>query len=556
MPERAFGVSIDGTRVTVVETLGDIAVSSNSVDAGSLEDSLTVALEGIRQKRKDPAIRVAMLAPSVSMRRIDATASLAASRADFEDAVFAALPVNREVTAVAGAFFDPDALVGDAVSAGVAVVGPADRVEEVYRLVGKRRIELVASPLLLAGFDGVWLGLHDGVADVTLVVDGRPLAYRQLRAGGLNALLSVLGDPADASLGRSRVRGALAGTASDPIADVELGRYLRMVAGELAQTVDYWRKTGEPVPGNSEVLVYGSGASSPAERAVTEAGFKVVMPDLLLQALSYVPPAGRGESLLALCAAATAGRYMPQASFTNPLFAALLESRRRVRRRLTVAAGAIVAAAFVGLALVRPFVDGWLSSRRAESDLAAARSEFEGKASWYYKKVDLEARRAVVEAADSSEPAWEDVYRVVFGSVPPSAVISQVVSTASGTSVVVTVSVSHPGGNSDDLAAWLVALDAVDGVSDVWTSGFAVREDGAATYDVSLRMDLAPGAVPVVIDPSAASVDVAPSVPAPVAAPVVVPTTVPAPIVPDADAPTPPVTTVPPSTNVPGEVAP
>ena len=492
MTERAFGVSIDGNRVTVVETLGDIAVSSNSVDAGSLEDSLTVALEGIKQKRKDPAIRVAILAPSVSMRRIDATAALAASRADFEDAVFAALPVNREVTAVAGAFFDPEAMVGDAVSAGVAVVGPADRVEEVYRLVGKRRIELVASPLLLAGFDGIWLGLHDGVADVTLLVDGRPLAYRQLRAGGLNALLSVLGDPDDESLGRSRVRGALTGTASDPIADVELGRYLRMVAAELSQTVDYWRKTGESVPGNSEVLVYGSGSSSLAEGVLREAGFKVVMPDLLLQALSYVPQSGRGESLLALCAAATAGRYMPQASFTNPLFAALLESRRRIRRRLIVAGAALAGVVFVGLTLVRPFVDGWLSSRRATSDLAAARSEFEEKSAWYFKKVDLDARRTLATGAEASEPRWEDVYRLVFESVPRGASISQVVSTASGTSVSVTVSVSHPGGNSDDLAVWLVALDAVEGVSDVWSSGFSVREDGSASYDVSLRMDLPP----------------------------------------------------------------
>ena len=121
MSERSFGLSIDGDRVTVVETLGDIAVSSSSVATGSLEDSLQIALEGIKQKRKDAPIRVSLLAPSVSMRRMDVTSALAASRADFEDAVFAALPVNREVTAVAGAFFDTEAMVGDAVTVLVSI---------------------------------------------------------------------------------------------------------------------------------------------------------------------------------------------------------------------------------------------------------------------------------------------------------------------------------------------------------------------------------------------------------------------------------------------------
>lgn len=511
MSERSFGLSIDGDRVTVVETLGDIAVSSSSVATGSLEDSLLIAVEGIKQKRKDAPIRVSLLAPSVSMRRMDVTSALAASRADFEDAVFAALPVNREVTAVAGAFFDTEAMVGDAVAPGVAVVGPADRVEEVYRLVGKHRIELVASPLVLTGFDGIWLGLHHGLADVTLVSDGRPLAYRQLRAGGLNALLSVLGDPENPSVGQSRVLASLTGTASDAVADIELGRYMRMVATELSQTVDYWRKTGESVPGNSEVLVYGAGGGSQlSENALTEAGFKVVMPDLLVQALSYVPPANRAESLLALCSAATSGRHMPQASFTNPLFAALLDARRKTRKRLLVAAGGVVAATFVGLTMVRPFVDGWLSSRRAEDELQKVKIEFADKSAWYYKKVDLDARVALIDGERGTEPYWEDVYNVILSSVPQGSTISQVVSTSSDSSVVATVSLSRPNGTYDDLVAWLTRLGAVEGVSRVWSSGFSVREDGTASFEVSLQLQVAAGLTPVAAGPS-----LAPAVPVP-----------------------------------------
>lgn len=531
MSERTFGVSIDGDRVTVVETLGDIAVSSHTVVTGSLEDALLVALEGIKQKRKDAPIRVALLAPSVSMRRMDVTAQHAASRADFEDAVFAALPVNREVTAVAGAFFDTEAMIGDTVTAGAAVVGPADRIEEVYRLAGNRRIELVASPLTLTGFDGVWLGVHHGLADVTLVIGGRPLAYRQLRAGGLDALLSVLGDPADPSVGPSRVLAALTATAADPVADIEVSRYMRMVAAELAQTIDYWRKTGEQVPGNSEVLVYGAGGGSQlAENALAEAGFKVSMPDLLLQALSYVPPSDRAESLLALCAAATSGRHMPQASFTNPLFAALLDARRKTRKRALVAAGGLVLAAFVGLTMIRPFVDGWLSSRRADAALRETRVEFADKAEWYYKKVDLDARNEIVSTALASQPHWEDVYNVIISSVPRGSSVSQIVSTSSGDSVVATVALSRPNGSYDDLVSWLVRLDATEGVDRVWSSGFSVREDGTASFEVSMQLRVAPGTVPAT-DSAASGL-----VPVPV-------TTVPVPEAPT----TAPSTTVPPA---------
>jgi Tfp pilus assembly protein PilN len=497
MSEKTFGLSIDGDRVTVVETLGDIAVSANSIVTGSLEDSLTVALEGIKQKRKDAPIRVSLLAPSVSLRRMDVTAQLAASRADFEDAVFAALPVNREVTAVAGAFFDIEAMVGDAVTAGVAVVGPAERIEEVYRLAGKNRIELIASPLALTGFDGVWLGLHHGLADVTLVTNGRPLAYRQLRAGGLNALLAVLGDPDDLSVGPSRVLAALTATATDTIADIEVSRYMRMVAAELAQTIEYWRKTGEEVPGNSEVLVYGAGGSHLAENALAEAGFTIVMPDILRQALSYVPPANRAESMLALCSAATAGRHMPQASFTNPLFAALLDTRRKTRKRMLFAAGGLVALLFVGLTIVRPFIDGWLSSRRATDELQAVRVEFADKAESYYKKVDFDARVAVLEEARATQPYWEDVYNVILSSVPQGSAISQIVSTTSGDVVIATVSLSRVNGSYDDLVAWLVRLDATEGVDRVWSSGFSVREDGTASFEVSMQLRVAPGTTPV-----------------------------------------------------------
>jgi len=490
MAEKSFGLSIDGEKVTVVETLGDIAISSTAIDAGSLADSLEVALSGIKQKRKDAPLRIALITPSISLRRIDATASLAASRADFEDAVFAALPVSREVTAVAGAFFDPEAMVGDTVAPGAAVVGPADRIEEIYRLVGKRRVELVASPLVLSGFDGVWLGLHHGVAEVTLVVDGRPVAYRQLRAGGLNALLAVLADPSDPEFGPARLRAAVTGTGTeDTMAAVEVGRYMRMVANELAQTLDYWRKSGESMPESSEVLLYGVGGVSPlAQRALGEARFAVTVPEAMTQALSYVPPAQRAEAVTALCAVATTGRFMPQASFTNPMLTDLLAARRRTRKRLFSIAAAVVVLGGLLVTVARPIYAGWTASRDAEVALDAALAEFESKADAYHRGVDARMRTEVLDTARAAEPDWPTVYRTLLASAPIGASLSQLSATGENSVVSVSMSVSVRGGSYEELVRWLERLRAIPGVREAWSSGFSQQND-ITSFVVSLLFD-------------------------------------------------------------------
>ena len=123
MSEKSYGLSIDGERVNIVEMLGDVAVSCTPVAAGSLADSLRAALAAVKQRRNDPPVRVALVAPSMTLRRIDVTAKTASSRAEFEDAAHAALPVNRETSSFAGAFFEPEAMLGDAVTPGVGRSG-------------------------------------------------------------------------------------------------------------------------------------------------------------------------------------------------------------------------------------------------------------------------------------------------------------------------------------------------------------------------------------------------------------------------------------------------
>jgi hypothetical protein len=489
--EKSIGVSVDGDVVTVVETLGDLAVSATTVAAGSLRESLETALSGVKSRRGSRPLRVALLAPSTLLRRMDATAAHAASRSEFENAVFNALPANRDTSLPAGAFLDVDAMVADRVAPGVAVVTPASLVQEVYAALGSRPAEVVASPLTLAGFDGVWLGVHYSVADVALVSDGRIAAYRQLRAGGLSALISVLGDPASPELGRSRLLGAITGTApEDTLADVELARYMRMVVAEFSQTLEFWRRSGEVLPSSNTVLLYGPGGTAPAAfGALDEAGLVGDVPDLLMQALSYIPPASRPESLAAFCAAVTAGRHMPQASFVNPHLAEIAAKSRRNRKRAFAGAVSLAGLAAGGLLVAKPIYEGWSASKEAERELNLTNIEFAEKSTLYYQAIDLQARADVIDIARASEPNWSGAYELIYFSLPSSAQLDQITTSVDGDALAVSISVSLTGDGYSEMTQWLSRLKTTPGVLEAWSTGFSQRE-GLTSVVLSLRLAL------------------------------------------------------------------
>lgn len=502
MADRTYGLNIDGERVTLVEVVDGFAVSTVSVAAGSLADSLDAALAGVKQRRSDPAMRVALSVPSTLMRRIDVTAALASSRADFENAVFTALPANREASATAGAFYDTPALLGDTVSAGVAVIAPAQTVETVYREFGSRRVELVATPLALTGFDGIWFGVHHAVAEVSLVSQGRVLAYRQLRAGGLSALLPVLSDPNAPELGPARLLGVLTGTGpQDSMAAIEFGRYMRMLVAELSQTLDYWRRSGENVPTSGEVLAYGAGAAPQlTSTTIADAGLKPVVPEPLVRALSYLPAPSRSESLAAFCAALTAGLYMPQIAFVNPVEQTQVAATRRSYRRMMYTAAAGATAVALGLGVVKPVYEGWSASRAADTRLAAIRSEFDTKADLYHQGMDLRARQEIVDRETAETPAWSVAYRLLLGSVPPSALLDQITATADSTHVTATITATIKGGTYADLTNWLNELNNTPGVSQAWSTSFSTR-DNTAVFSVSVELDsmeIDPASVPTI----------------------------------------------------------
>lgn len=490
MSEKSFGLSIDGDRVTVVELLGDVVVSATPVSAGSMKDSLVAALAAVKQRRSDPPLRVALVAPSATLRRIDVTARVASSRADFEDAAHSALPVNRETTAFSGAFFDPEAMLGDAVTPGVAVIAPKTLVEDVYEALDKVRSEVVASPLALSGPDGVWIGIHQSVAEVTLLDAGRPVAYRQLRIGGLGGLLPVLGDPSDPQFGQRRLIGSLTGTGpDDPGARIEISRYMRMLAGEVGQTLDYWRRTGEAVPVSPRVVLYGLGAcSAAATTALAESGMSAEMPDELMSRLSYVPLGQRPEAILGFSAALSVGRFMPQAAFVNPVVERLASTRKKTRKRLLFAGAAALVVVLGGLFVGRPLYDGWSAKRDADRELASARQEFDSKSGVYAQTVDLDARVAVITAARAGEPDWTSIYTDLLASLPTGADLSQLSTDVEEGVVSVSMSLSLPGGDYDDLTAWLDRLALIPGAIDAWSTGFS-KEAAGASFVVTVRIE-------------------------------------------------------------------
>jgi hypothetical protein len=480
------GIEVDGDRVTVVESLGGMAVASRTLQHGSLAESLEAALEAVPHKRGGPPVRVVVVTTGTALRRLDATESLLASRETFEEAVYSVMPMARDVTSVAGLVFDRAALVGDAVTGAVAAVAPLAAIDEVYTALGEANVEVVASPLVLSGHDGVWVGLHMSAAEATLVSGGFPVAFRQLRAGGLAGVASVLGDGVDVEQGRGRLEAAVTRTGvQDPIADAEVSRYLRMVAAELVQTLNYWRSQGEQIPDGDTVAVYGAGAASVAVRtAFEEESLTAQVPEALLNQMVYVSPAEREASMLAFLASLSVGEQAPQSVFANPS-AEALAARRKARRRRSIKWASAAGTALAVVALLGfPFATGFLEARSADAQLAQAKAAAAPLAGVYHQTVDLAARRDIVETATAAEPSWSQAVRTVYATAPEGAQVTRMTASDENGSVMVAVEALLPGGTYEDLSAWLDRLVTERGVLNAFSSGFSVS-GGTAAYQLS-----------------------------------------------------------------------
>ena len=106
MPNKYIGISVDGSRATLVMTIDDIATSTESVDLLDVATSIRSLLRGVKQKKNDPPIRVSITAASTTVRKVDVTHKTLKSYEDFNNALFSAIPLPRDVTSLAGVVYD------------------------------------------------------------------------------------------------------------------------------------------------------------------------------------------------------------------------------------------------------------------------------------------------------------------------------------------------------------------------------------------------------------------------------------------------------------------
>jgi len=496
MSEQNIGLEIDGTRVTVVESLGEVAVSSAVIDVDSLKEAIEIALGSFKRKKKDAPVRISLVGPNTAMRRIDVTPAITESYEKFADTVYnERLPVSRDGSVAAGAFFETENLSTDMVSPGVAVVTLIDTVKDAFAALGLRNVEMTPSAFNLRGHDGVWVGLHYSSVDFALIVDDKPVAFRQSRTGGLNTVLGAIGADTDPELAKNLLENELSGAGTDPTLSAELAKYMKTVSAELEETIEYWRRSGEDIPNSGEVLVHGAGATAPTlQDMLTEHQLNMVVPESITQALTYIPIQDRHTALGAFMASVSVERFMPSGAYPNPI----LNEQRRARAKRNRVMG-LIGASIAGLVgtvyfLGIPLVTAFLEAQSAQRELEQVRGEFERYQEVFYQADDLEIREIIIDTQRAANPNWGDGISTILESAPGGVEITQLSVSKEGKIINAVVTASIPGQGYGTLAVWLDQLRNMPEILEVWSSGFSQQQDSVSTQ-ISLSVNTDPETV-------------------------------------------------------------
>lgn len=492
MPEKYIGICVDGSRATMVSTLDAIATSYSTVDLGDPAESIKVLLKNIKQKKKNPPIRVVVSAQTTILKSLDVTAKAARTYEDFQELLYRTLPVARDSTSVAGIIHNPEDLLGDTVCSGAAASLPTSVVSQVYQAMGSVRCEVVSTPLVLSLYDGVWLGIQQGIASVSLVTRGKIVAYRQLRLGGLESIVSLLlGSSTEVKAVQTRVDQALVtANSTDTQASTEVGRYMRMLVNELSQTIEFWRRQGEIIENEGMILAYGPGANSILlDNALNESSFVRAMCSSIDRQLVHLAPSQRLDSYTAFLAAVSIGKNMPHISYINPNALKLRAKKLKKVKTISIVLGALSTVAAIGLLVVKPIIETKSKESTAKNARALAESEFAPLQDMYILSEEHIARSTVKAEVLRGQPDWSYIYTELTNSTPSMANVSQIVATSSGGTVSVGIAASLQGGKYEDISAWLKRLSAVKGVTSAWTRGFNERE-GKVTADITVTFDV------------------------------------------------------------------
>ena len=491
MPEKYIGICVDGTKATMVSTLDAMATSYSTVDLGDATESIKALLKNTKNKKKSHPIRVAVSAQTTILKSLDVTAKATKTYEDFQELLYAALPVARDSTSVAGIIHNPEDLIGDTVCSGAAASIPTSVVSQVYKAMGSFPCEVVSTPLVLSLYDGVWLGIQQNIASVSLVTKGKIVAYRQLRLGGLESIVSLLlGSSTEVKAVQTRVDQALITVNStDTQASTEVSRYMRMLVNELSQTIEFWRRQGETIENEGMILVYGPGANSAIlDNALNESSFVRAVCSSIDRLLVHLNASQRLDSYVAFLAATSIGKNMPHISYTNPDAAQLRVKKLKKIKTISIVLGALAAVTALGLLVVKPIIETKSRESTAKKNLELVESNFAPLRDMYVLSEEYIARSTVRDEVVNGEPNWYYIYTEIASSTPSSANVSQVVSSVSNGVVSVGMSASLQGGKYEDISAWLTRLKQVKGVTSAWTRGFNERE-GKVAVDITVTFD-------------------------------------------------------------------
>jgi hypothetical protein len=274
---------------------------------------------------------------------------------------------------------------------------------------------VVPAPLVHV-HDGLFLGLRNESADLTLVEHGRVVALRHLDTGGLGAVYRRLGPEPSTAFERvsAVVRGA---SQDDPEASRVVLRYVSDLGVEITRTTDFWTRQGLTVP--SDVHAHGPGFLLPnLAGALMDAALflkPVALPHASLDAISRVErPVGYVALLAGLCDV----EHQPLLALVDPH---LVEEERRQRqrdqhrRRLVLGAGTAAALALGAIGLLR-LADARVADAEHRRDGLLAELESHRPALALQSRVD--DATAAVGTAVAGDVAWSTLITAVLGAAP------------------------------------------------------------------------------------------------------------------------------------------
>ena len=490
MSKEIIGLEIDGDSVTLVEVRDGYATSMRVINNDSLSSAVKLALSGYKLNKLTKSIRVVFSSVGTNFKKIDVTEALF-DRKNFEDAVFTAMPVPRESNTTSGMFFDKESMIGNTVSSGIAMVTPASQIEELYKALGKINSEVVSPPAVFGGLDGIWVSVRNKTVDITLVSEGRQVAYRQLRTGGLDALANKVGE---SGIGRAKIYSALNRNAKvDPVLDNEIRLYDQNLANEIRQTVDYWQRTGEVT--YKKINVIGIGANLLGlEEAIFEQNFTIELNDDISKRLVQLPVEDRLRAVTAYLAAMTTNFDMPQISYVNPFALSLSKEKKRKDKRAKQFILSMLAVGALVLVTVLPYFFEKNKLTGLEKDLKTYQTSLVSLDKYYSIYEDTMRKDLIYKDIYCKQPDWDYTLLIVYyiqeelkKSTIKNLVLNEIKIGELEKDLKVTFVSELKDGNSQDLTNMLSFLRGVTGVDAAWSDSFTFR-DGKANYNMSFTL--------------------------------------------------------------------